>query len=218
MSRWLYIFAGFPGKLGKDGDAYLHAGGLTHCIEKVENLGDLEKDKTIQLRKEGVFRVGPSQQGEWLEDFNLVMSPTLKRDGITFGWFPENWSFGNRVTIHKTTANLEYRTVVHGTDLTEDQYLLINGPTADLVKERRHWRHEGWEKYEARWLPGACPQADHIVHLTWMVTTHALPSFAYNRLGGLIERGDGLKDPHRYGQDHYSKVRAWRDADAVPML
>jgi len=175
----LYIFAGFP----KNG---LHAGGLQYCIETVEELGLLEHDDAVQYRKEGVFAANSDEE---LYPLEVVLSPTLERDGITWDWFSENWSFGNGATIHKTSASLEYKTVVHGTELNLDEFLAEHGTIrlAELELERKHIRHEGWQGYEARWLPGTCPQENHIVHLTWLVTTHKLPAFAYARIWNLIE-------------------------------
>ena len=91
--------------------------------------------------------------------------------------------------MHKTSASPEYKTVVHGTELNLDEFLVEYGTTnlAELELERVHIKHEGWQKYEARWLPGTCPQESHLVHLTWLVTTHKLPNFAYARIGDLIE-------------------------------
>ena len=177
----LYIFAGFP----RNG---LHAGGLQLCIEEVEELALLEHDPAVQYRKGGVFAAGTD---ETLYPIEAVLNPMLERDGITWDWFPENWSFGNGVTVHKTTANPEYKTVVHGTELNLEEFLAENGTTrlADLELERMHVRHEGWEEYEARWLPGSCPQENHAVQLTWLVTTHNLPDFAYERIRSLIEDG-----------------------------
>ena len=119
------------------------------------------------------------------------MSPALERDGITWDWFPENWAFGNGVTVHKTSANPTYKTVVHGTELDLNEFLTEHGTTrlAEMELERMHVRHEGWQEYEARWLPGTCPQEAHAVHLTWLVTTHKLPDFAYERICALIEDG-----------------------------
>ena len=177
----LYIFAGFP----KSG---LHAGGLQLAIEEVEMLGELEHDPAVQYRKEGVFA---SNTDEELYPLEVVMSPMLERDGITWDWFPENWSFGNGVTVHKTTANPEYKTVVHGTELNLEEFLSENGTTklAELELERMHVRHEGWMEYEARWFPGTCPMEPHAVHLTWLATTHTLPDFAYERIRALVEDG-----------------------------
>ena len=177
----LYVFPGFP----KSG---LHAGGLQRAIEEVEMLGELEHDPAVQYRKEGVFVEGTF---EMLYPIEFVLSPALEHDGITWDWFPENHAFGNGVTIHKTLGSPEYKTVVRGTDLGLDEYLPEFGATnlADLELERMHMRHEGWEKYEARWLPGTCPMEPHAVHLTWLVTTHKLPAFAYERLRDLIEGG-----------------------------
>ena len=177
----LYIFAGFP----KNG---LHAGGLQLAIEEVEGLGELDHDPAVQYRKEGVFAADTDEE---LYPLEVVMSPMLERDGITWDWFPENWSFGNGVTVHKTSASPDYKTVVHGTELDLNEFLTEYGTTrlAELELERMHVRHEGWEKYEARWLPGTCPMESHVVHLTWLITTHNLPDFAYERIRSLIEDG-----------------------------
>ena len=56
--KMLYVFAGFP----KNG---LHAGGLQHCIETVEELGELEHDPAVQYRKEGVFAGGDVQDKKY---------------------------------------------------------------------------------------------------------------------------------------------------------
>jgi hypothetical protein len=201
----LYIFAGFPSNR-------LNAGGLNHCIETVEELALLEHDPAVQYRKEGVFV--PGKADELLYPIEYRMSDLCLRDGITWDWFPEDWAFGNGITVHKTYAGPEYKTVVHGTDLDLDEFLAQRGTTrlADLELERMHVRHEGWEKYEARWLPGTCPQENHIVHLTWLATTHCLPEFAYNRVADLIEGRAEPKDLHRYSTEpgkHLSKVRRY---------
>jgi len=175
----LYIFAGFPKN-------NLHAGGLQLAIESVEMLGELEHDLAVQYRKEGVFAAGTDEEFYPVE---YRMSDLCLRDGITWDWFPENWAFGNGVTVHKTSASPEFKTVVHGTELDLNEFLAQNGTTrlAELELERMHIKHEGWEEYEARWLPGTCPQKSHIVHLTWLITTHKLPAFAYDRIRDLIE-------------------------------
>ena len=192
----LYIFAGFPKN-------NLHAGGLQYCIETVEELGLLEHDNAVQYRKEGVFAADSDEE---LYPLEVVLSPTLERDGITWDWFSENWAFGNGVTMHKTSANPEYKTVVHGTDLNLEEFLAKYGKTklAELELDRKHIKHEGWQEYEARWLPGTCPQENHIVHLTWLITTHKLPNFAYERIRSLIERGAEPKQPNMYICDEES--------------
>jgi hypothetical protein len=202
----LYIFAGFP----KSG---LHAGGLQHCIETVEELGELEHDSAVQYRKEGVFAAGSDEE---LYPLEVVMSPMLERDGITWDWFSEGWAFGNGVTLHKTLASPEFKTVVHGTELNLEEFLAENGATkmAELELERMHIKHEGWEEYEARWLPGTCPQESHIVHLTWLITTHKLPEFAYERIRSLIEDGAKPKQADIYIQPeepgkYLSTPRIW---------
>ena len=200
----LYIFAGFP----HNG---LHAGGLQYCIETVEEIGLLEHDESVQYRKDGVFASGSDEE---LYPLEVMLSPTLERDGITWDWFPENWSFGNGVTVHKTSANPEYKTVVHGTELDLNEFLTEHGTTqlAKLELERRHIRHEGWQKYEARWLPGTCPQESHVVHLTWLITDYKLPQFVYDRIRNIIEYGAELKDLDKYSTEsghHFSEVRAY---------
>ena len=202
----LYIFAGFP----KNG---LHAGGLQLCIETVEELALLEHDEAIQYRKEGVFAAGSDEE---LYPLEVVLSPALERDGITWDWFPENWSFGNGVTVHKTSASPEFKTVVHGTELNLEEFLAENGTTrlAELELERMHIKHEGWEKYEARWLPGTCPQESHIVHLTWLTTAYKLPEFVYERIRSLIEDGAQPKQADIYIQPeepgkYLSTPRIW---------
>ena len=186
----LYIFAGFP----RSG---LHAGGLQYCVETVEELAILEHDPVVQYRKAGVFAANTDAE---LYPLEVVMSPMLERDGITWDWFPEHWSFGNGVTVHKTLASPDYKTVVHGTDLDLNEFLAQYGTTrlTDLELERIHVRHEGWEQYEARWLPGTCPYESHAVHLTWLITTHRLPGFVYDRIRALVEDGATPKQPELY--------------------
>ena len=152
----IYIFAGYPKN-------DLHAGGLQYCVEDIECLAILKHDPVVQYRKLGVFAAGTE---EMLYPIEAVLSPTLERDGITWDWFPEHFTFGNGVTVHKTIANRKNRTVQHGPEL-----------------------YERWDMYESRWLPGTCPQNNHIVHLTWLVTAHDLPDFAYQRIRSLIENG-----------------------------
>lgn len=208
----LYVFAGFPGKNLPPGQR-LHAGGLQYCIEDVEQVAILGHDPAVQYRKEGVFS-GDSPDAEWLYPTEYRMSDLCLRDGITWDWFPEKTAFGNGISISKTSASPEYKVVVHGTDLNLDQFLARYGTTrlAELELERMHIRHEGWDQYEARWLPGACPQESHIVHLTYLVTTHKLPEFVYNRIRDLIEYGAEPKELHRYSVEpgkHFSEIRKW---------
>lgn len=200
----LFVFAGIP-------QTRLTAGGLQHAVETVEELGLLEHDQTIQYRKEGVFLVLPEAE-EKLRDTHYYLSDNCLRAGITWKWFPENWSFGNGVTVHKTMAFYETRVVVHGTEQALDEYLKRRGPTrlADIELENKHIITEGWEKYEARWLPGTCPQENHIVHLTWLIAKYPLPPFAYHRLREIIEvPGTTLISPERYEQKHFSEWRVW---------
>ncbi|HCP22974.1 MAG TPA: hypothetical protein DIT90_02495 [Dehalococcoidia bacterium] len=151
-------------------------------------MGMLEEDPAIQCRKEGVFAVsdvGEEPRGP----AHHLMSDVCLRDGITWDWFPENWSFGNGVTVHKTTALPEYETVVHGTGFSLDRFLAMNGPArlAKLELQRRLKRSEGWANWEARWAPGTCPQEAVDVHLTWLVFKHRLPESVYQKLRHSIE-------------------------------
>jgi len=210
----LYVFAGFPGRNGIPDKEYIHAGGLQYCIETVEELALLEHDPNVQYKKEGVFIPNEGDNGECLYPVEYRMSDMCVRDGITWDWFPENKHFGNGVTCHKTLASPEFKTVVHGTELTLEEFLSECGTTnlVDLKLERMHVQHEGWEKYEARWLPGTCPQENHAVHLTWLVTAHKLPDFIYERIRDIIEYGAELKDVATYDTEsghHFSTVRTY---------
>jgi len=205
----LYIFAGFPGKQLAPDSPHIHAGGLAYLVDIVEELAIIEKDRNIQYRKEGIFTPGP--KGEFLYPVECRISDACLRDGITWDWFPENWSFGCGVTVHKSSASPDYKIVVHGTDLDLNEFLSRHGTTrlAELKLERMHIKHEGWQTYESRWLPGTCPQMNHVVHLTWLATLDPMPDFAYQRLCDLIERGAEPKDLHLYNEEHFSKIRAW---------
>ena len=162
----LYVFAGYP-KCG------LHAGGI-RLLTQLEELGNLEEDPAVQYRREGVY-VGE----EWSRPVEYHMSALCERDGIGWNWFNEGWSFGNGVTVHKTTAQYQKHIV-----LLEDNSLGV------VVADH--------SVYEARWARGTCPQESHVVHLTWCVFQHELPSFAYERLRALIEDGAPPLDPEQY--------------------
>lgn len=223
----VYIFAGFPGKGLGPGGFSLNPGGLRYgfcaCDECCEDRGGeplevpilLEHDMNFVCRKEGVFT--PGGEGEFLYDVQYRMSDRLLQEGITWDWFSEGWVFGQGITCHATMAGPEYRTVVHGTDMTEKEFHALNRGKpyrqSDLLLVDEHWRHEGWKKYEARWLPGTCPQENHIVHLTWLVTTHELPPFVYNRIRDVIEYRAEPKDRHLYSPEpngkHLSEIRRY---------
>ena len=212
----LYVFAGFPGKDALPGSKVLHAGGLQYAVEERLGIAVLEHDKGIQYRKEGVF-ISTEQGEERLRDVEYRMSDLCLRDGITWAWFPENHAFGNGVTVAKTIANYELKTVVHGTEDSLDEYLRGAGPTplSVLVLERKHLITEGWEKYERRWLPGTCPQESHIVHLTWLVTKHRLPPFAYDTIRYLIEVPGLSVREELFEPRHLSEVRRWDSKASV---
>jgi len=162
----LYIFAGYP----KNG---LHAGGI-RLFTQLEEIGVLEEDSAVQYRKEGVY-IG----GEWSRPIEYHMSALCERDGLGWQWFPENWGFGNGVTVHKTTAEYQKHIVI-----LEDNTIEVK------VDDR--------SVYEARWAEGKCPQESHVVHLTWCVFQHELPDFAYERLRAVIEDGIAPLDPEAY--------------------
>lgn len=186
----LNIFAGTPA-------CGLNAGGLRYLIQ-TEGLAELEEDPLIQYRKKGVFAAGTD---ELLYPVEVVLSPSLEPQGITWDWFRETTKFGNGVTIGQSThASPEYKTVVCGTDLSWDEFLKVNGPTSrgSVIEECKDMQTESWKKYEARWLPGTCPQEPHIVRLSWIVTTHKLPNHAYTRLQNLIEFGAEAEHSEMY--------------------
>ena len=204
----LYIFAGFPGKGLGAGTRFLNAGGLSHCIQVVEELGALEVDKLIQYRKDGVFMAGTN---DFLYPVEYRISERLLAEGITWGWFHHfDWHFGNGVTIHGTYASPEYKSVVQGTDLSMDEFLAMSEgpvPFSELMMERKQVGVKSWQKYEARWTPGTCPDQNHVVHLTWGVTKEPLAETAYTRLQAIVEeqaRPDSLDD---YNDHHFSTIR-----------
>jgi len=202
----LYTYAGAPRNK-------LHAGGLQLAIEHVECLAELEHDPHVQYRKEGVFTVTPSGD-EWRRETDYLLSPACREEGITWDWFPENWSFGNGVTVSKVWASPETKIVVYQTERTLEEYIAQHGPTklADVELSSIRIESNGWAEYEARWTPGKCPQEPHIVHLTHVVTEKPLTSMpALLRMQALVEASTGrLIRPEFYEQDghHFS---TWRD-------
>lgn len=202
----LYIFAGFP-RTG------LSAGGIKFTIDVAEELGIVEQDPNIQCRKTGVYTAG--KDGEMLYPTEYRLSDQLLKDGITWDWFPDHFTFGNGVVVHRTAASITMKTVVDGTDLTLDEFLVQSGKTklAELELERKQVKHDGWMLYEQRWLPGTCPQEDHLVFLTWVLTKYELPEFAYERLRSLIEGKAELKYPEMYSHEketsHFTEIRKW---------
>lgn len=211
MSSVLYIFAGFPGKNLPPPAKHLNTGGLAHCIEVVEELGMI--DWRNYVRPGGLF-TGNGDKAEWLGPVECRISDLCVRDGIDLGWFPPWWEFNDGLTIHQAYASKRYRTVVHGTELSFDQFLEQNGPTclADIKVERAQIWKEEWAQYEARWRLGACPQEDHIVHLTWMLMEHKLPEFAYKRIRALVEDAAVPKDLQLYSTEpgkHFSESSIW---------
>ena len=150
--------------------------------------------------------------GEWVAPIEYRVSDQLVRDGITWEWFPENWSFGSGVSIHKTTAYWPTKVIDWGTQKSLSQ-LLDAGGIVDLSRVQLlkiHNRTEGWAKYEERWRPGTCPQESHQVYVTWVITVDKLPEFAYQRLTDLIERKAEPKDLWRYSASHFSQIYKWQ--------
>ena len=84
----------------------------------------------------------------------------------------------------------------------------------DLLMERKHISHESWKEYEARWTPGSCPQENHQVFLTWLVTKHRLPGFVYERVRAMIEQGAEPIDRNAFDDEpgkHFPTTRHWGD-------
>ena len=207
----LYIFSSGLNNVPV-GTSVLHAGGLAHCIENVEELAVLEYDPTVQYRKKGVFYADTE---EWMRPIEYRISDTLLADGIDWEWFHPNAYFGNGTTCRKIQVFPEYKTVVYGTDLSLDEYLMRHGPSAAPVLERKHVRHDGWLKYEAQWPSGMCPQEAHVIDLTWIVTTHKLPEFAYERIRSLIEDKAEPLHPEMYSTKPGKHFAIVREFDAL---
>jgi len=207
----LYLFAGFPGQHTPLGvSEHLSARGIYKLIDEVEKLGIILNNDYTQFQKEGVYTPGP--KGEFLYPVKYRVSDRLIADGITWDWWPTDFSFGCGVKIFKTSASRDFKTVIHGTSFSEDEYLEMYGPTRmdNLVKERRHIRHEGWIAYENRFLAGKCPLRNHEVFITGVVTVDPLPEFAYKRLRDIIERDAKPKYLNRYKSDRYfSPIRRY---------
>jgi hypothetical protein len=218
----LYVFAGFPGNGSGPGQKHIYSGGLVHLIQDVEQLGILEftRDPAVQYRKEGMF-IGEERVG----DVEVHMSELCLRDGIDWDWFPAGWCFGNGVAISKTTALYETKTIIHESGLSLDE-LLTSGVVVDMstVKlQRVHNRTEGWKQWEARWIPGTCPQESVTIILTSVMVVDRLPPFAYDRLRAVIENRAEPKDLHLYEDKHFTEIRRWdsevsrrRLANALP--
>lgn len=206
-----YIFSGTPRH-------NLSAGGLQFCIEEVENLGLLVHDDTVGFRKDGVYRVSKTG-AEWMAPYQAHMSDRLVEQGLTFDlWFRPDKDFSNGVFVTKTTAEVEYKTVIQGTNLSEDEYLERYGPTMmrTLVKERKMQRPYGRRKYEGRWLPGMCPTRTHNVRMTMLFFDYKLPDHICERIRRLVEDPSVvLVEPERYDNDkrHMSPTRVWRPKD-----
>jgi len=198
----LYIFGG--------AQCLLNAGGLQRAVQDVEKLGKLKQNKAVQYRKEGIF-LRTNHGEEWVDDLDYWISDRVLAMGIGWDWFKPTWTFGNHVTAHKTFASPEYRTVIHGTNMTLDEFLKrgkVYGPGMGLSLQ--HWRHEGWIEYENRWPPGRCPQTSHIINLTWLITEDVLAEWDYQRLVDIIEvPGTELRNPEAYTEEHFSPRRVW---------
>lgn len=193
----LYIFAGHP----RQG---LSAKGLQHCFEVVENLGELEHDPNIQYKRDGVY-FGEELHREWTHEVEYRISDNVLEDGITWDWFWPTFKFGNGVSTYNEYAGPEYKTVVTGTDLSLEEYITKHGsiPISNLSLTQMQLKHEGWEKWEARWVEGKVPEDYVNIQLTWIVTTHKLPDFAYERFRSIIEDGAPLKE-----EDIYNKLES----------
>lgn len=193
MSGWVYIFAGKP-------QSGLNAGGIQFCFETVEKLGELEHDPLIQYRRGGTY-FGENKNREWVGEANYRLSDSLLNDGITWDWFGPTFQFGNGVNTYNEYAGPEYKTVVKGTDFSIEEYIKVYGELSlQNALVHKQLVHDGWKKWEARWAEGKCPSDYVNVQLTWLVTTHKLPPFAYERVRSIIEDGAVLKEPKKYSQ------------------
>jgi hypothetical protein len=111
--------------------------------------------------------------------------------------------------------NVEYRMSAGCTkigvawDFFPDHFDFGNG----ITMQRTH------NAEESRWVKGHYPDADHIVNFVFVITTHRLPEFAYQRVAALIEGGaEPLNpiayiredDPGKYISTPHPYRRAWR--------
>lgn len=211
MGRHIYIFAGFPGKdRVASGGLVLNAAGLRHCIEDVEELGLLEYDPSIQVRKEGVFVV-TARGEEQLSDQRICLSDMVIQAGITEDWLDDNFTIGNGVNCPKTVASYKTRLVNHQCGRTQDEILHQDG-VLDMSQLRLRQVHdfsEGWARYERRWRSGTCPRQNHIVHLTTMVFVHELQPSAYDRIMAIVEHGADPTASVTYHRDYFSTSRTY---------
>mgnify|MGYP001577277709 CR=1 FL=1 len=206
----LYIFAGFPGKAAPPG-LYLNAGGLQHAIENVLYLAQLGHG-AICATKDGLLSMGLAGGFETLEPVKYHLSDLLVISGITWDWFPEHYSFGNGISIPKSSASWETQVVVHERGCTLEE-LFREGEVVDLSQlrlQRVHKETEGWATYEKRWLAGTCPHYTHIVHMTHLLTTHELSPSAYKHIQMMIEdpRVEIRPEPP-FEARHFSEVRRY---------
>ena len=194
----LYIFAGFP----KSG---LHAGGVRLYTQR-EDIGILEEDGSIQYRKEGIFALTESGE-EFLRDVQYRFSENCGKDGIGWRWIPPNWSFGNGVTVSKTTAQYDEAIVYEDGNVIQ----MRDDGRYDIVRVPQGVT-PAWEEYEARYEPGTCVQANHVVHLTWCVFRHELPEYAYQQLRSMIEEPSHQMDisPYEYPDEPGKYMSATR--------
>ena len=202
----VYLFATYQDLTLEPGVMRLNSGGLTYCIDEVEHLAELDHNPIHKYQRDGLW-VGNDPEYEWARDTQYVISNRLTEVGITWDWFRPYHSFGNGVTCSKSWAGMEEKLVIHGTNLSEREYIKLHGAAAmkDLMKELKQQRTESWEKYQNRWALDAngmttCPQENHWVSITSVVTTHPVPQFAYDRIRCLVEEN---VDP-LYRNTHYS--------------
>jgi len=195
----IYVWANGQVSLAQPGDRVLHAGGLEHCIENVEELAVLEHSAMVRAALDGVFIRTPTGE-ERISDPILHISDRLIQSGITDNWFTEGWSFGNGVSCAKSHAKYETKLVEHQTGRTLDGIIREQGylDLSKLLLYSVHDRTEGWQVYERRWKSGTCPQFSHYVHQSCMVVKHELIGYGYRRIQGLIEEGAKPKYPETY--------------------
>ena len=192
----------------------LNAGGISHCLETVEGLIELEHTRYLGARKEGLY-FGPYGQEQLSEGIEIHISEKLLATGIGPEWFTESWDFGNGCTRSNISANYQTQDVVIDRGLTEEEILargeILDRSTSRL--QRIHRWSKSWDDYEARWIGGQCPHYNHVVHLTWLLTKDMhLAGYGYNRTRAIIEEGAIPVNLHEYDQEpgrHFSTIRPY---------
>lgn len=217
----VYVFADrMLQQATEPGTLILHAGGIQHCAETVEELVIIEHDSMVRVGLDGVY-IKTLFGEERIAEPKLHISDRLIGAGITDNWFMEGWTFGNGVTSSKTQAQFDVKRVDHRMGLTYDEIMAQQGyiDMSPHLLFDVHDRTEGWKVYENRWKSGYCPQCTHTLPLVWMVTKGELGGYGYKRLQDIIEEGAPLKHPEAYSQEpgkYFSTTRTYDTTKKCP--